>query len=137
MTKCINTKCTPYYTINYRLTSKFSTTFSKLNNQASMKMKDNWQNLKIHALTSEAKYTAPDISCIPDVNIHVNPRFWTGSDISIWPWCSYRVVHVQLLRIGCNGRHKTWSLTNVTRRSENDVKIKMADLDAAYFKVKC
>ena len=52
-------------------------------------------------------------SCIPDENIQVNPRFRSGS------WCSDPV-----LNIGCNGRHITWSLMNVTRASENDVKTK-------------
>ena len=40
------------------------------------------------------------------------------------------MVHVLLL----NGHQVTWSLTNATRMSENDVKIKMADMNAAYFK---
>ena len=35
------------------------------------------------------------------------------------PCCSGAV-----LNIGCNDRHVTWSLTNVTRASENDVKAK-------------
>ena len=44
---------------------------------------------------------------------------------------------MKLLNIGCNGRHLIWLLTNVTRASENDVKFKMADVNAAFFKVKC
>ena len=49
------------------------------------------------------------------------------------------MVLVQLLNIGCNGSHITGSLTkkNVTKTLENDVKIKMAEVNTAYFKVKC
>ena len=62
----------------------------------------------------------------------VNPEFWSGSEILVWPRCSDPVHNT-----GCNGCHVAWSLTNVTRASGNDVKKQNGWLVcAAYFKVK-
>ena len=48
---------------------------------------------------------------------------------------------MQLLNIGCNGHNITWLLTNITTKSQEckkmTSKIKIADMNAAYFKVKC
>ena len=70
---------------------------------------------KVRTITIQVVHVI--ISCIPDEKIQVNLDFWSGSEILVWPWCSDPPLNT-----GCNGRHVSRSLTDVTRASGNYLK---------------